>query len=161
VKRVIGPRLALLLAIASCYPATTRPDLQPVPGALRIEIELFVPQATRALAVELDADSLPVRRTEPDDGWLESEWIDARTLQATTRRPVGPDVVKIRAFVEPGRPNHSVLYVETVYRQVADPARPDRDLEVQVPVGHAIGDRVARVVERMAQEHGGLGEESH
>ena len=148
-------RLVLVAMLLGCYPATTRPDVTPVPDALRIEIELFVPQATRALAVALDADSLPVRRTEPDDGWRESAWIDAATLQPTTRRPVGMDVVKVRAFVEPGRPNHSVIYVETVYRGVVDPARPARELELQVPVGHPVGARVARAVERLVAEYGG------
>jgi hypothetical protein len=148
-------RLLVLATLVGCYPATTRPDLVPVPDAVRVEVELFVPQATRALALALDTDSVPVRRTEPDDGWLESEWIDVATLQPTRRRPVGPDVVKVRAFVEPGRPNHSVIYVETVFRSVVDPARPGRDLEVQVPAGHPVGVRVARAVERMVAEHGG------
>lgn len=149
-KRVVWCAL-----LAACYPATTRPDVVPVPDAVRFEVELFVPQATRALALELDTDSVPVRRTEPDDGWLETDWIDAATLQPTRRRPVGIDVVKVRAFVEPGRPNHSVIYVETVYRRVVDPARPTRDLEVQVPAGHPVGARVARAIERLMAAYGG------
>lgn len=147
--------LLFVAVLAGCYPATTRPDMMPVPDATRIEVELFVPQATRALAVELDTDSVPVRRTEPEDGWLESEWIDAATMQPTRRRPVGPDVVKLRAFVEPGRANHSVIYVETVYRRVVDPARPARDLEVQVPVGHPVRVRVDRAIERLVAAYGG------
>ncbi len=142
-------------ALAACYPATTRPDLVPVPDATRAEIELFVPQATRALAVELDTDSVLVRRTEPEDGWLETDWLDAATLQPTRRRPVGPEVVKVRAFVEPGRPNHSVIHVETVYRRVVDPARPPRDLEVQVPAGHPVRVRVERAVGRLVAVYGG------
>lgn len=95
--------VALLLG-AACYPATTRPDVTPMPDAARVEVELFVPQATRALALALDADSIPVRRTEPDDGWLESEWMDAVSLQPVTGRPLGIGTVKVRAFVEPGSP---------------------------------------------------------
>jgi hypothetical protein len=146
---------AVLALTLGCYPATTRPDTMPVPDAVRIEVEMFVPQATRALAVELDTDSIPVRRTEPDDGWLESEWMDAATLQPTRRRPVGPQVVRVRAFVEPGRPNHSVIYIETVYRRIVDPARPMRDLEVQAPADHPVAARVARAIERLLSEHGG------
>lgn len=148
-------RLGWIVLLAACYPATTRPDLVPVPDAVRVEVELFVPQATRALALELDTDSVPVRRTEPGDGWLETDWLDAATMQPTRRRPVGPDVVKVRAFVEPGRPNHSVIYVETVYRRIVDPARPHRDLEVQVPAGHPVGARVARAIERLVAGYGG------
>jgi hypothetical protein len=148
-------RLLLIAALGGCYPATTRPDVVPVPDAVRIEIELFMPQATRALALELDTDSVPVRRTEADDGWLETDWIDAATMQPTRRRPVGPEVVKVRAFVEPGRPNHSVIYVETVYRRMVDPSRPSREFEAQVPIGHPVGARVARAIERLVAAYGG------
>ncbi len=59
--------LAFVL-LAACYPTTTRPAMTPVPSADIAEWELFVPEATRALALALDADSIPVSRTEPDDG---------------------------------------------------------------------------------------------
>jgi hypothetical protein len=140
--------VALLLG-AACYPATTRPDVTPMPDAARVEVELFVPQATRALALALDADSIPVRRTEPDDGWLESEWMDAVSLQPVTGRPLGIGTVKVRAFVEPGQPNHSVIIVETVYRPVVDPSRPERDLERQVPAGHPVAARVAKILDAL------------
>ena len=138
-----------IVLIAGCYPSTTRPDIVPVPQAPLLELELFVPEATTQLAVELDADSIPVSRTEPKDGWLETGWFDAHTLLPTDDRPVGMDIVKVRAFIDPGRPNHSVITVETVYRPVIDPARPDRSLEVQVPGGHPVGNRVAAALERM------------
>lgn len=147
-------RLGFALLLLGCYPATTRPDVVPVPGAVRVELELLVPQATRALAVALDEDSIPVRRTEPDDGWLESDWMDFATLQATRRRPLGPEVVRVRAYAEPGRANHSVLYVETVFRPIADPARPGRDLETQVPVGHPVAARVQRAIDRLIAMYG-------
>jgi len=146
-------RAAWVLLLAACYPATTRPDLVPMPEAPRVEIALFVPQATRALALALDGDSLPIRRTEANDGWLESEWMDAISLQPVRGRPHGVETVKVRAFVEPGRPNHSVLIVETVYRPVIDPSRPSRDLERQVPTGHPVAARVARVLQRLAEEN--------
>jgi hypothetical protein len=144
----------LAAAALACYPATTRPDLQPLAEAPRIEVELFVPEATRALAVALDADSIPVRRTEPRDGWLESEWFDMTTLRPVTGRPLGIQTVKVRAFVDPGQPNHSVIFVETVYRLVADPSRPDRDLEQQVPTGHPVAVRVLRAIDRVVAEYG-------
>ncbi len=144
----------LLLASPGCYPTTTRPDIEPVPGASRIEVELFVPAATRALAVALDADSIPVSRTEPEDGWLETPWFDATTMRPTTRRPIGPEVVKVRAFVTPGRPNWSVIDVETVYRPLADPSALGRDLERQVPVGHPAAVRVKAVLDSLLREYG-------
>lgn len=150
-----APLLVAALLAVGCYPATSRPDVVPVPGAVRVEVELFVPEATRALALALDEDSIPVRRTVPEDGWLESEWIDFATMQATRRRPLGIEVVRVRAFVEPGRDNHSVIHVETVYRSVAAPAQPDRTLEQQVPVGHPVALKVQRAIDRLLEMYGG------
>lgn len=144
----------LLALAAACYPATTRPDLLPIPGSERVEIELPVPAATRALAVALDGDSIPVARTEPDDGWLETGWFDIATMRPTTRRAVGLDVVKVRAFVDPGRPDHSVLQVETVYRPLLDPSTPERELERQVPTGHPVAARVKAVLDSLARVYG-------
>ncbi len=149
-------RLAVLVAVTvACYPATTRPDIVPVPGADQVELQLTVPQATRALAVALDGDSIPISRTEPDDGWLETPWFDIATLRPTSRRAVGLGVVRVRAFVDPGRPNHSVIHVETVYRPLLDPSDLERELEQQVPTGHPVAARVKVVLDSLAKEYGG------
>lgn len=145
----------MLCLATACFPTTTRPHLTLVPEALTTEIELFVPAATRALAVALDTDSLPVSRTEPDDGWLETSWFDAGTLQPTTARVVGVEVVKIRAFVEPGRANHSIITIEAVYRPLLDPSRDGRDLERHLPADHPVALRVKAMVERLTAEYGG------
>ena len=117
-------------------------------------LELFVPEATRAVALALDADSIPVRRTETADGWIESDWFDAATLRPTSARRLGPDVVKVRAFVNPDKPNFSVVTLETVYRPVADPSRDDRLLEQQVPATHPVSIRMAALVNRLTMEFG-------
>ncbi len=136
----------ILLAIAGCYPTTTRPDVVPAPEIASIEVDEFVPAATRMLALALDADSFPVRRTEPEDGWLETEWFDADTRKPTSRRPLGVGVVKLRGLVEPGKPNHSVVRVQVLHRPVADPSRSDVDLDVEVPVDHPVAVRVRRIL---------------
>ncbi len=146
--------LALLVGALSCYPTTTRPHIVPQPGSAVMELELFLPEATREVALAFDADSIPVRRTEPKDGWLESEWFDATTLRPTGRRPLGLDVVKVRAFIEPSKANHSLVTIETVYRPVADPSRDGRSLERQVPIQHPISIRVAAIVNRLTLAHG-------
>jgi hypothetical protein len=144
----------LLLASIACYPTTTRPSLMPVPDAVTTEWDLFVPQAMRALALALDGDSIPVSRTEPDDGWLETPWFDATTLAPTDARPIGENVVRLRAWAEPSRPNHSAVTVEVVYRPVADPSREGRALEQQVPITHPIAVRVGVVLARLNEEYG-------
>ena len=150
-----------LVAIVACFPTTTRPSFLPEPSAVTTELELGVPQATRALALALHADSIPVRRTEPDDGWLESDWFDARTLLPTAARRLGPNVVKVRAWVVPARPlhsnpDHSTITIETIYRPLADPSRTDRELEQQVPTTHPIAGRVVAVTQQLAKQYGGV-----
>ncbi len=147
--------MLLCVALAACYPTTTRPHLVPVPDALTAEIELFVPAATRALAVALDADSIPVSRTEPEDGWLETPWFDATTLQPTNARILGPDVVKVRAIIEPGRPNHAMITIEVVHRPLADPSQDGRALERHVSGEHPVANRVRMVVEGLKAAYGG------
>lgn len=151
---MIRASVAALLLLAACYPSGTRPAIQPLPAAPTAEWELFVPEATRHLAVALHADSIPVSRTEPKDGWLETPWFDAATLRPTTREPLGPDVVRLRAWVDPGRPNHSTITIEIVHRPLADPSRPGRALERQVPPDHPVAKRVAGVMERLTKQYG-------
>ncbi len=152
-KHVLLTTIGVVSALA-CYPTTTRPHIVPQPGSAVMELELFLPEATREVALALDADSIPVRRTEPKDGWLESEWFDVATLRPTSRRPLGPDIVKVRAFIEPSKANHSLVTIETVYRPVADPSRDGRSLERQVPIQHPISIRVAGIVNRLTLAHG-------
>jgi hypothetical protein len=150
-------RRTSILAVAltaACYPTTTRPDLVPLLEAPRLEVELEVPQATRALALALDADSFPVRRTEPVDGWLETGWFNSVSLQPTADRPLGINVVRVRGFVEPGRANHSVVTLEAVYRPIANPAMPERELEQVVPEWHPVAGRLRRVLETLRELYG-------
>lgn len=152
-----SPLRGLLLAVAAlaaCFPTTTRPDFLPLPTAPVTEVKLGVPEATQAIALLLDQDSIPIRRTVVKDGWLESEWLDANTMRPTTRRHLGPDVVKIRVWVDPSRPDHSNVTAETVYLPTADPSRPPRELERQVPVTNKVAGRVLVAVSTLARQYG-------
>ncbi len=118
------------------------------------ELQLAIPQATRAVALALDADSIPVRRTEAADGWLESEWFDAGTLRPTKHRRLGPGVVKVRAWIDPSRPNYSTVTIETVFRPLADPSRSDRELEQQVAAGHRVAGKVQLALASLTKLYG-------
>ncbi|MGH7581755.1 MAG: hypothetical protein ACREL5_00855 [Gemmatimonadales bacterium] len=153
--------LPIAVALVGCYPTTTRPAFPPVPAAQIIEIELPVADATSALAVMLDQDSIPVRRTEPKDGWLETGWFDTGTLQPTNRRPIGDSVVRVRAWIDPSRPveskpNYSNVTIETVYRPMVDPSRPERDLEEQVPANNPVSGRIVLIMAQLARTYGGV-----
>ncbi len=144
-------RILLLLLLAACSPFTTRPYFPPVTGAAQAEIELDQEDATETLAAVLRSDSLPVTRVELRDGYIETAWFDAATKAPTGSRRLGPDVVQIRAWVDPSRQGYSVLTVETVYRPLADPSLSPRDLDRQVPPDHVVGKRVAEIVTELAR----------
>ena len=152
-KTRLGP-WALGLGVLACYPTTTRPAFLPLPAASSFEIELLVPEATRAVALALNTDSIPVRRTEANDGWLETDWFEATTLKSTNRRALGPDVVKVRAFVDPSSPNHSNITIEVVYHPLADPSRPERELEQQVPSTHPVFGKIVLLTTQLVKQYG-------
>ncbi len=150
---VVGAATMGFLVLAACYPATTRPGFSPMPQAATREVELFIPEATQQLAIALDAEQVPVRRTEARDGWLETDWFDVKTLKPTSARRLGDQVVKIRAWVDPSKPNFSVITVEAVYRPLVDPSRDDRSLEREVPNDHPVAMRVFRILDSLARKY--------
>jgi hypothetical protein len=136
-------------------PDTTRPAVTPYPEAAGVEIRLRPPEATRRLAEALQADSLPPSRVRLRDGYLETAWLDSATSRPTGQRPLGTRFVRLRAWADPGRPGNTVLTVETLYRPLADPSLPDRELERQVPRTHPTAIKVERILEAMLKRHGG------
>ncbi len=148
--------LVLLVGAAAlgCQPDTTRPGFPPTPEAARAEIRLPRRDATLRLAESLRSDSVPTRLVHLHDGWFETGWFDARSGAVTRRRPVGPGVVRVRAWADPGRPGYTLLTVETVYRAVADPALPGRDLEREVARDHPAAARVQNALKALADRYG-------
>jgi hypothetical protein len=147
--------LAAATALVACRPTTTRPPITPYPEAAGVEIRLRPIEATRRLAEAMQADTLPPRIVRVRDGYIETAWLDSATGRPTTRRPIGTGVVRLRAWADPGRPGNSVLTVETLYRPLADPSLPERELERQVPRTHPTALRVERVLEALLKRHGG------
>lgn len=142
--------LAALVA-GACKTATTRPYYPPITGAPATEIELGVREATHALAEVLKGDTIPLLKVVPRDGVIESAWFEVVTKKATHARRIGSDIVRIRAWVNPSRPNHSEIILETVYRPLADPSLPDRDLDRQVPPDHVIGMRMSEILTELTK----------
>lgn len=147
-------RCACLVAVAACYPTTTRPAFVALPMSSTYEFELAPGEAIQELALALDADSIPVSRTETKDAWLETPWFDAATLRPTPRRPLGDGIVRIHAWAEPSKANFSTVTVETVFRPYDDPSRESRSLERLVPANHAVAIRVVRVLNALQTRFG-------
>ena len=105
------------------------------------------------VAEALKADSFPVTKVEPRDGYLETPWFDS-TGVVTHRRPLGLGVVRLRAWVDPSRPGHSYVTIETVYRELADPSLPERELDRELPADHPVRRRLLEALKRLGEEYG-------
>lgn len=146
--------LTLLLLLAACRATTTRPAFTPLPVAVTAQLELDIPEATRVLSEALARDSIALRTIREADGYLDSGWLDARTLEHTEARPLGQGVVRVRAWVNPDKPFWSELVVEATYRPLADPSRPERELDVALPETHPLQRRIAGVLRGLVEQFG-------
>ena len=145
-----------MMAAAACQPNTNRPAFAPLPEATGTEVRLPVKDATRSLADALRSDSIPIRRLYLQDGYLETPWFYSKSKQPVKgHRPLGLDVVRVRAWADPSRPGSSELSVETSYRVRADPSLPERELDQQVPPDHPIGKQVDEILKQLVQKYGG------
>jgi hypothetical protein len=140
-----------VLLLLSCNPTTTRPDFGPVPDAAEAEVDLPMADATRALAEALVEDSIPVTRIELHDGYVESGWFEAASGQPTSRRRLGPEVVRVRGWVDPIQTGQTRIRIETVIRPMADPSLPERELDRGAPKENPASMRVQRTAERLAK----------
>ena len=147
------PLLALLLA-GACRATTSRPTFEPIPTSVRGEVELRIPAATRLLAEALAKDSIAFSFIHERDGYLDSGWLDAATLEKTGARPLGRDVVRVRAWVNPAKQFWSELVVEATYRAMSDPSRPERELDVALPGDHPLQKKIVGVIRRMVEQYG-------
>ncbi len=142
-------------ALAACQPATTRPPFPPAPQAAISEVRLPAGEATRLLAEAFQADSMPMRRLEVRDGWLETSWFDASSGRRTVARPLGVNTVRVRAWADPTHPGSSKVTVETVYHPLADPSLPERELDRQVPRDHPVAIKVRAALQDLVKRFGG------
>jgi hypothetical protein len=148
-------RLVAVAALVACQPATTRPPFPPAPQAATSEIRLPPGEITRLLAETFRADSIPVRRVEERDAWLETSWFDAASGARVRQRPIGDRAVQVRAWADPTRPGSSKVTVETVYRPVADPSLAERELDRQVPREHPVAIKVRAALQDLVKRFGG------
>jgi len=146
--------LFAILALPACDPATTRPDVTPIPEARTLEVRLSRQGALTKLHQALVADSFPILTVNTRDAWLETPWFDALTLKPTSAQRLGPDVVKLRGWADPARPGNSLIVVELVYRPLADPSVPQRELDRPVPPTDSIYIRVGTLLKALDDEIG-------
>lgn len=146
--------LGVTVLMAACQATSTRPTFGPITGAPSIVVQLSTERATTMLSEMLAADSIPVTRIETRDGFLESPWFDSATSRPTGRRPLGTDVVRVRAWVDPEKPLHSRITVESLYRPKVDPSLPERELDRQLAPGHPVATRIRTVLDTLDSRYG-------
>jgi hypothetical protein len=146
--------LVTAVLLAACQANTTRPTFGPVKGAPAVVLRMEVPRATTMLADALKADTIPVSKIEPRDGFLETPWFDSATGHPTRKQPLGGDVVRVRAWVDPEKPGYSRLTVETLFRNKADPSLPERELDRAVAPDHPTAVRVRAVLDSLRKRYG-------
>jgi hypothetical protein len=142
--------LSLLL---SCQPYTTRPTFGPLPTAPEAFVDQDVARTTTLLAEGLAADSIPVSRVAPKDGYLETPWFNATTGAASTARPLGDSMVRVRAWVNAYGAERASIHAETAMRTLANPALPPRELDQQAAADNPAAARVARVLQTLARRY--------
>jgi len=146
--------LILAVTFAACQATTTRPTFAPVPSAFTAQLRLEPPEALDTILAAFRADSIPLRRVEVRDGWFESGWLHSPELTPATGRAVGPEFVRIRGWVDLGKPYHARYTVETVYRVLLDPSREDRELELAVADTHPASLRVRELLSGILKAYG-------
>lgn len=125
-----------------------------MPGAAHVELDLLPSAAIEALADAMLADSLPVLKVEARDAWLESPWFDTTSGHPVHGEPLGAGIVRLRAWADPARPEHSQLTVEAVFRPLADPSLPERSKEEPLPPGHPTAKKLAAILKSLVTEYG-------
>ena len=153
-QRLVRFAVRCSLFAAACRATTSRPSFVPLPAASTAEVELDIPAATRALAERLAKDSISLATIREKDGYIDSGWLDATTLERTSKRPLGSDVVRVRGWVNPAKEFWSELVVEATYRPLADPSRPERELDVSLPVDHPLQRRIAGSIRMLIEAYG-------
>jgi hypothetical protein len=151
----LGAMAWTALGLVACRPTTSRPAFQPVPEAATVEVRLPAREATRLLAERLHADSIPTARVDLRDNWLETGWFNPTSGRRTGHRPIGKTVVLVRAWADPTHPGNSKMTVETVYRAVADPSLPERELDRQVPRDHPVAIKIRAALQDLVKRYGG------
>lgn len=103
---------------------------------------------TTRVAAALESEGIPVERLEPGDGWLRTAWLDTAGF-VPVRASRGLDAVRIRGWVDPAAHGESRITLEAVWRPLADPSLPARELERPVPPGHPAAVRLQRALARL------------
>jgi hypothetical protein len=139
----------LLLLTAVACARNGQPGFPPMPEARQGQIELDPQEATKKLAEAMTAAGLPVDEVATREGFVSTAWYDTTTKRQVSGRALGADDVRIRAWVMPWKYGWSEITMEAVYRPLADPSLPERELERSVRYDHPARVAIREIMQRM------------
>jgi hypothetical protein len=146
------PRLIALcglLVVLACDPGFSRPNLRPGPEAPHAEVRGDVANVTTRIAEALEAEGIPVEQVNAGDGWLRTAWLDTAGFRPVAATARGLDAVRVRGWIDPASYGTSRVTLEGVWRPLADPSLPERELERALPAGHPGAVRIQRALDRL------------
>jgi len=139
----------LPFALLACSPFSQRPRLDPLPLAPTVEVKGKRPAVTDKTMQALADDGMPLAFQTTKDAYAESPWLDSATMQPSSARPLGTQVVKFRTWIDASGPGYSRVTIEPVYRPRADPSVPERELDRLVPDAHPAWKRAQDILEKL------------
>ena len=143
-------RLTLLtMVILAACARNGQPGFPPMPEARQGQIELDPQEATKKLAEAMTAAGLPVDEVATREGFVSTAWYDTTTKKEVSGRALGAGDVRIRAWVMPWRYGWSEITMEAVYRPLADPSLPERELERSVTYDHPARVAIREIMQQM------------
>lgn len=146
---------AALAATAACSPVTTRPPFGPLPRAAAVLLAAEPPQVATEAATWLRAQQIQLIQASETDRYVETAWY-APPRDSAHVGAAAPARVKTRIWADPAGPGRTRLTVETVYRQVDDPSRTPRDLDVVVLPGTPGHGLAAQLIAALTDRFGAL-----
>jgi len=148
---------AVVMALAACNPASSRPGFAPYPEDLSILLTGPVSGITSDVAGWFESQGIHTEWISAEDGYVETTWYNTDTHQSTAGTgDIGAlqATFKIRVWVDPDAPGKSKMTVEAVYRPALDPSRTERDLERSAPPGSGGAGVVQRLLDEMQKKFG-------
>jgi hypothetical protein len=92
---------------------------------------------------------LPVDEVATREGFVSTTWYDTTTRKKVSGRALGAGDVRIRAWVMPWKYGWSEITMEAVYRPLADPSLPERELERSVAYNHPARVAIREIMQQM------------
>jgi hypothetical protein len=127
--------LALATA-AACATGGQRPRYGAVPESHLLTVRQPSDSVVVRLTDRARALGLPIVRSAPREGYIETGWYDVARGQPTAAPFSRLDsIVRYRVFADPVQ-GHTRILIECVRRIAWDPSTPERELERMVPPAH-------------------------